>query len=465
MYTQLDKLIQEHKTTIVFTNTRAATERIVDHLKNRFPKKYVGNIGAHHGSLGKNIRHDIEDKLRKGQLKVCVTSTSLELGIDIGFVDLVVCLGSPKSVARFLQRAGRAGHQLTSTIKARIIVLDRDDLVECSVLLKSALDRKIDKLHIPTNCLDVLAQQITGMAIDEVWNEQELYNFIKQSYCYKNLTWKDFTEILDYLAGNFVDLQERYIFGRIWRKEGKIGRRGKMGRVIYLTNIGTIPDQSHAVVKVGDHVIGTIDESFLEKLRPGDVFVLGGETYEFKFSRGMTAQVKASVNRPPTVPAWFSEMLPLSYDLALEIGKFRRLMFEKFLQVENPAKFVQEYLPVDEKAAQAITDYFKEQYMYTKQIPNDKLIIIETIKGENTKIIFHTLYGRRVNDCLSRAIAFVIGKQLHTDVEVGINDNGFFIALTKYYNPITALKILTPERLETIMSHAIEKSDTAQPAH
>ena len=129
LYKMLDEMIQQHKTTLIFTNTRSATERVVHHLKERFPKNYTDNIGAHHGSLGKEHRLDIENRLREGKLKCVVSSTSLELGIDIGFIDLVVCLSSPKSVARFLQRAGRAGHKLHEKVKGRLVVLDRDDLV------------------------------------------------------------------------------------------------------------------------------------------------------------------------------------------------------------------------------------------------------------------------------------------------------------------------------------------------
>ncbi|MEK6849154.1 MAG: DEAD/DEAH box helicase, partial [Nanoarchaeota archaeon] len=284
MYELLDKLIQEHKTTLIFTNTRAATERVVDHLKHKFPSRYTENIGAHHGSLGKEMRLKLEDRLRKGELKCVVCSTSLELGLDIGYIDLVICLGSPKSVARFLQRAGRSGHRLHLTVKGRIVVMDRDDMVECAVLLKAALEKKIDRVHIPTNALDVLAQQIDGMALEQVWEEKDLYALIRKSYCYQNLKREDFSELLDYLAGKFVDLEDRHIYAKIWREDGKIGKRGKLGRVIYMTNVGTIPDESFITVKIGDQTIGTLDEGFLERMKPGDVFVLGGETYMFKFS-------------------------------------------------------------------------------------------------------------------------------------------------------------------------------------
>jgi len=204
MYDLIDSLIQEHKTTLIFTNTRSATERVVHYLKESFPKNYSENIGAHHGSLSKEHRFETEEKLRNGELKVVVTSTSLELGIDIGYIDLVILLGSPKSVARALQRIGRSGHQLHSTTKGRIIVLDRDDLVECSVLLKAAIEHKIDKLHIPKNALDVLAQQIFGIAIADQINIEELYSMIRMSHCYSSLPMKDFMDVIDYLAGKHI---------------------------------------------------------------------------------------------------------------------------------------------------------------------------------------------------------------------------------------------------------------------
>lgn len=463
MYRLIHNLIQEHKTTLIFTNTRAATERVVHYLKEKFPKDYTENIGAHHGSLSKEHRHQIEDNLRKGKLKSVVCSTSLELGIDIGYVDLVICLGSPKSVARALQRIGRSGHRFKDVTKGRIIVLDRDDLIECSVLLKSAMEKKIDRIHIPTNCLDVLAQQIDGMALEQTWDEKELYKIIKKSYCYKDLSITDYNEILDYLSGKFVSLESRHVYAKIWRNKGKIGRRGKMGRVIYMTNIGTIPDESFVTVKIGAQVVGKIDEAFLEKLKPGDIFLLGGSVYQFKFSRGQVAQVSASANRPPTVPSWSSEMLPLSYDLARDIGRFRRLILERFSSKKKKPeiiKFINEYLYVDKNAANAIYEYFLEQYDYVKKFGTDKTILVEHYVTENeNKIIFHSMFGRRVNDCLSRAIAFAISRTEHKNVEVGINDNGFYIGAGKKLNVMRAFKLLKSEKLDLVLNVAIENSE------
>jgi len=465
MYDLMHNLVQEHKTTLIFTNTRSATERVVHNLKEKFPKFYTENIGAHHGSLSKVHRHNLENRLREGKVKVVVCSTSLELGIDIGYIDLVVCLSSPKSVARALQRIGRSGHRLHDVTKGRIIVLDRDDLIECSVLLKSAIEKKMDKIHIPTNALDVLAQQIYGIAIQERIHINDLFKLIKSSYCYKDLTKKDFNEIIEYLAGKYISLEDRHIYAKIWHDEetGMIGRRGKLARVLYMTNIGTIPDETSVIVKINDQVVGTIEEAFLERLKPGDVFVLGGQVYQFKFSRGMTAQVSASANRSPNVPSWFSEMLPLSFDLSLEIGRFRKLLNEKFCLSKSKKEiidFINDYVYVDKNAAESIYNYFFEQFNYA-EIPSNSRIIAEHYTNEQgmKHTIFHSLYGRRVNDCLSRAVAFAISRTQHRDVEIGINDNGFYIASEKSVNVMHALKLIKSKDFRKVLNMAIDRTE------
>ncbi len=464
MYDLMDTLIQEHKTTVIFTNTRSATERVVHHLKESFPKNYSENIGAHHGSLSKEHRFNIEERLRKGELKVVVTSTSLELGIDIGYIDLVILLGSPKSVARALQRIGRSGHQLHSTTKGRIIVLDRDDLVECSVLLKSAIEHKIDKIHIPRNALDVLAQQIYGIAISDIIHVEELFSMIKMSYCYSDLSINKFMDVIDYLSGKHISLEDRHIYAKIWydSETKMIGKKGKMSRVIYMTNIGTIPDESFVTVKIGEQSIGKIDEGFLEKLKRGDVFVLGGNTYQFQHAKGLVAQVKSVVGRPPTVPHWFSEVLPLSFDLSQEISRFRKLMDELFTSKkseEDIIAFVNKYLYVDENGANAIYEYFKQQNDYA-EIPHvGKLLIEHYDAGKKKYAVFHSLYGRRVNDVLSRGVAFAIARSEHKDVEIGISDNGFYIAYPRKMNVVRAFNMLKSDELDKVMDIAIDKTE------
>jgi ATP-dependent helicase Lhr and Lhr-like helicase len=461
LYRLLDELIQEHKTTLVFTNTRSATERVVNHLKTKHPMRYMDNIGAHHSSLSAENRLDTEERLKRGELKVVVSSTSLELGIDIGYIDLVVLLGSPKSVARALQRIGRSGHRLHEKAKGRIIVLDRDDLVECSVLLKDAVEGKIDDLHIPENCLDVLAQELYGIAIANVENIDNVYELVRRSWCFRNLRREDFDSVLAYLAGDYVELQERNVYAKIWLDLDRrlMGKRGKMARPIYSMNLGTIPEESYVIVKVGEKPVGKLDEGFLEKLKRGDIFVLGGRLYKFNYCRGMVCQVTPDEG-PPTVPSWVSESLPLSFGLAMEIQRFRHLMDERMGKPKGEVVgWLRTFLYADDNAIESIYEYFREQYRYAV-IPHERRIVVEYNRAFKKRyIIFHTLFGRRVNDALSRAVAYVIARREGKNISISLSDNGFYLTLPGKVQAYNAFRSLTGQGLRGILVEAIDKTD------
>ena len=465
MYELLTKLIQEHKTTLIFTNTRAATERIVNHLKEKFPTEYGDdNIAAHHGSLSRIHRFEIEDNLRNGKLKVVVCSTSLELGIDIGFIDLVLMLGSPKSSARALQRIGRAGHKLHETAKGRFIVTDRDDLIECSVIQKEMIEKKINKIRFPKNALDVLAQQIYGMAIYKIWDANEMLNLIRKSYCYNNLSREEFFDIISYLSGEYA-LEKNFVYAKIWydKETKQIGKKGKMARVLYMTNMGTIPAESYVKVKLASNgtKIGVIDESFLGRMKKGDVFVLGGKKYMYAYTKGMNLYVRGNVSRTPTIPSWFSEMLPLSFDSALEINRLRKNIKDR-IKSKTPKKeiieFIEKYLYTTKATATSIYNYFNEQENFL-EIPTGNELIIEKYKGEKNYLIFHSMFGRRVNDALSRAIAFLLATSKKRDVEIGISDNGFYLASGPTINLDKVLRKLKTIDLEKTLKEAIDKTD------
>ncbi|MEK6840906.1 MAG: ATP-dependent helicase [Nanoarchaeota archaeon] len=467
MYNLISELVQEHKTTLIFTNTRSATERVVNYLKERFPTVYGDeNIAAHHSSLSKEHRFDIEEKLRQGKLKVVVCSTSLELGIDIGFIDLVIMLGSPKSSSRALQRMGRAGHQLHNTAKGRFIILDRDDLVECSVIQKEMTERKINEVKFPKNCLDVLSQQIYGMAIYKIWKEDELFKTIRKSYCYSSLTRSDFLDVISYLSGEYA-LEKNHVYGKIWRDEEtkEIGKRGKLARVIYMTNIGTIPEESFIRVKISgtEEPVGMIDEAFLSRMKRGDVFVLGGKKYLYKYTRGMNLYVSSEVRRNPTIPSWFSEMLPLSFDSALEINRFRALMKKKLKSEKSKHEIIESiksYLYIPKETAEAVYNYFLEQHSFL-EIPDENTIIIEKFtdpEQEKKYLLFHTLYGRRVNDALSRAIGYITGALGGRDIELGISDNGFYLSGENMMLK-RALENLKEKNLEKFLKESIDRTD------
>lgn len=465
-YDILDDLIQENKTTLIFTNTRSGTERFVYNLKTMYPSHYnSNNIMAHHSSLSKEVRLETENKLKNGELKCVISSTSLELGIDIGYIDLVVLINSPKSVSRALQRIGRSGHRLHEKSKGKIIVTDRDDLVECSVLLKDAKEGKIDKINIPKNCLDVLAQHIYGMAIENPWDIDYAYDVIRKSYCYKDLTRDDYEDVLSYMAGEYSELEERYVYAKIWidYKENTFGKRGKLARALYSTNIGTIPDSSGVLVKCDGETVGKIEEDFMERLKKGDTFVLGGNTYRFNYGKGMTINVSPA-SGPPTIPSWFSQQLPLSFDLAMDIQRFRAHMDSKFQyrrSKEEIMEFIHEYLYVDDFAANSIYEYFVEQYKYAK-IPSNRKMLIEYYTGFGGKkfVIFHSLFGRKVNDALSRATAYLVAKRYNANVTISISDNGFYLSSDGKIGGLESFRELTPENFRNILTQSLSKTET-----
>ena len=439
VYSILDSIIKKHRTTLVFTNTRSGTERVVFNLKRMFKYK-DSEIAAHHGSLSRELRLGVEDLLKKGELKCAVSSTSLELGMDIGSIDVVVQLGSPKSITRAIQRIGRSGHSFKDTAKGRIIVLNRDDLVECSIMLNEAKKKTLDSFSVPKNALDILAQHVVGMALEKKWSVDEALNLIRNSYPYHELSKETFINLLEYLSGSYVGLESRRVYGKIWfdKEEESFGKRGKYTRLIYFLNLGAIPDEvAIQVFNMQGNWIGSIEEEFLFRLKPGDLFVLGGKVYRFEYSKGMNAYVTPAFSELPTIPPWFSEQLPLSFELALKIGEFRRKMsialakarvksvkdIDKLLKDEEIKNLLD--LPISEDAKKAILQYFVEQYLYA-EIPNDKFILIEkTSFNKKNFIVFHSLYGRRVNDTLSRVFAILLGQAVEEDIGVMISDNGF----------------------------------------
>ena len=465
-YALIDDLVMEHKTTLIFTNTRSATERYVYNLKKLYSEHFNNNnIMAHHSSLSKESRLQTEEKLKNGELKAVVSSTSLELGIDIGYIDLVILINSPKSVSRALQRIGRSGHRLHEKSKGRIIVTDRDELVECSVLLKNAKEGKIDNIKIPKDCLDVLSQHIYGMGIENPWDIDYAYDIIRKSYCYKDLERDDYEDVLSYLAGEYVELEERYVYAKIWidYKENTFGKRGKLARMLYSTNIGTIPDHSAVLVKCDGETIGKVEEDFMEKLKKGDSFVLGGRTYKFNYGKGMTINVSPA-SGPPSIPSWYSEQLPLAFDLAVDIQRFRNLLDGKFQYgrpKEEIMEFLHDYLYVDEFAANSIYEYFNEQYLYA-QIPHKQKLLVEYYTGFGGRkfVVFHSLFGRKTNDAIARAVAYLASDRNKRNITISITDNGFYLSSDGKMGALEALKRLNPDNFENILIMSLDKTET-----
>ncbi len=457
LYKTLAEMIKKCKTALIFTNTRSATERVVYHLKKLLPNY---PIKAHHSSLSREVRLEVEEDLKRGRLKAVVSSTSLELGIDIGYIDLVILIGSPKSINRALQRIGRAGHRLEEVSVGRIVVVDQDDLVECTVLVKEALSRRLDRIHIPKKPLDVLCQHIVGMALERKWRVDEAFNLVKRAYPYKDLTMEEFIDVLNYLSGKFSDLEEEKVYGKI-RFDGKeFGRRSKLLRPIYYLNVGTIPDEVavNVITKDGKY-IGKVEEEFAERLVEGDVFVLAGRTFRYLYSRGMSIVVEEVEGVKPTIPSWFSEQLPLSYDLALRIQEFRGYVESNLDGVEDLIDTLCKDYNLDYKSAKAIVNYFYEQKEFS-EIPTDKRLVVEVFEEDgNYYHVFHTLIGRKANDAVSRVFAYRIGKMGRCNVGISLTDNCFMLKVPFKLSRDEITSLFRTENFREDLIKSLEKTE------
>ncbi len=441
LYSMVHKHIQEHNNTLIFTNTRNGAERVLYNLRTRYPEFYnENNSGCHHGSMGREGRLETEDRLKEGSLKVVCSSTSLELGIDMPHIDLVLQIGSPKSVAALLQRIGRAGHSLDQVVKGRIIVLDRDELVECAVMLEKGQSGFVDKIHIPENCLDALCQHLVGMTLERPWGIDDVRTVVRRSYCYRNLEEEDFMSAIEYLSGKYAGLSERRVYAKIWYDErtGQMGKRGRNIRMIYYTNTGMIPDQfSCDVLTREGRWVGNLDEKYMEKLEKGDVFAIGGKSFRFCYRRGGNIYVDATTERP-NIPTWISEKLPLSFDLGKNVLRFKNdmLWMMRSKSREEFISWLQKHYPIDENSARSIYEIFLHQISYLGEdsVSTDwRIVVEEGLDPEKNRKVYYFLtnYGVRFNDGFSRMVAYIISREKTSNVYVSILDSGFMISLPR----------------------------------
>jgi len=486
-YDQLDELIRAHETTLVFTNTRSGAERVLQNLRERY-EYGPENSAAHHGSLSKQKRQATERALKDGSVDVVTTSTSLELGIDMPSLDLVVQVGSPKSVAALLQRVGRAGHRLGETVTGRVFALDRDELVECAVMLDRAASGFVDRVFVPERAQDVAAQQVYGMAINGPLPESAVTGMLRRAYPYREYTSEEWEQLVRYLTADYEGLEDRNVYAKIWRDtndppsgehhyeaypvgERLIGKRGRLARVIYMTNIGTIPDSftCDVVTRGDDEWVGQLDEEYLDTLETGDVFVLGGDRYEFRYRRGSKVYVDPTGARP-TVPSWFSERLPLSYDLGREILSFHRELLARISEGGRAAVrvWLREF-PIDEHSVRAIARAFDEQIRYAgpeSVSTPDRLVIEEELDKEayERHYYVHSQYGRRFNDGFSRLLARRVAQETTANVQVAVADNGFSLSmpLNRKVDLGGIVRALDPDRVRDQLRASLGGTDLLQ---
>src|SRR5690348_8105076 len=322
-YERLVGLIESHRTTLITVNTRRLAERMAHQLSEKLGPE---NVAAHHGSLAKEARLDAEHRLREGKLKVLVATASLELGIDIGHVDLVCQISSPHRIATFLQRVGRSGHTVKGTPKGRIFPLTRDDLIECAAMVRAVYDGELDRVAVPDQPLDVLAQQIVAeTAAEEEWDEQALYELCRQAYPYRHLEKKQFDEIVEMLAHGYATKRgRRAALLHHDKLDGKLRPR-KGSRMTAILNGGAIPEvfDFRVVLEPEGHVVGSINEDFAIESLPGDVFQLGNTSWRIlKIGNGVV-RVADAQGQPPTMPFWLGEAPARSDEMSAAVSRLR----------------------------------------------------------------------------------------------------------------------------------------------
>ncbi len=454
LFERLDELIRQHHTTLVFANSRAGAERVLAELRERYPRYDTEVAACHHGSLGPTTRERVEERLKAGDLDLVTTSTSLELGIDMPTVDLVIQLGSAKSVATLVQRIGRSGHRVGSTRKGRVLVTDPHDLLECAAQVRQARHGAIEPLSIPNAPLDVAIQHIYGMAVAGPVAEQDVFETLTAALPFAGLDEGRFDQLLTYLSAEDELLIDNHVYPKIWRDrndpvdgdrhrdafdigEPIIGSRGRLARMIYYTNLGTIPDDFACQVRTigDDEWVGELDDAFLDALEPGDVFVLGGECFAFRYRKGGTIYVDRT-EQSPTVPQWQSERRPTTAHLA-EATRALATKIDHDLRTDGPGSARRSLRAdgvIDDDAVRALVREIQQQRasLGDQGVVTDTRMCVEEIldRPEGRRRYFvRTHAGGGVNEALARLLADRSRQMTDTRVPVAFGDEGFALAL------------------------------------
>jgi ATP-dependent helicase Lhr and Lhr-like helicase len=438
VYDRLAELIEAHRTTLIFVNTRRLAERVTRQLSERVGAEHVT---AHHGSLAKEQRFDAEQRLKRGALKALVATASLELGIDIGEVDLVCQLGSPRSIASFLQRVGRSGHAVAGTPKGRLFPLSRDELLECTALLDSVRRGELDRLTIPEQPLDVLAQQIVAEVAAQEWNEDELYTLLRHAWPYRTLRREDFLAVLHMLAEGFTTRRGRR--GALIHYDAvnhKLrGRRG--ARLTALTSGGTIPDNAdyQVLLEPENQIIGTVNEDFAVESMAGDIFQLGNTAYRIRRVERGTVRVEDAEGMAPNIPFWLGEAPGRTNELSQSVS---RLSAEIAARLPSDpagtgiAHWLMEEVGITEPAAEQLADYLASGHAALGVLPTHDTLVIERFFDEvgGMQLVIHSPYGSRINRAWGLALRKRFCRKFNFELQAAATEDNIVLSLTRAHS-------------------------------
>ncbi|HEX2111331.1 MAG TPA: DEAD/DEAH box helicase [Gaiellaceae bacterium] len=435
IYPKLLELVEAHRSTIVFVNNRRLAERLALRL-NELADREVAR--AHHGSLAREQRLEVEELLKRGAVPCLVATSSLELGIDMGAVDLVVQVESPKAVATGLQRIGRAGHRLNEPSKGRIFPKYRADLLECAVVVERMHAGLIEETRIPRNPLDVLAQQVVGIASQEEIAVDELHELVRRAYPFRDLSRQQLENVLDMLAGRypseeFAELRPRITWDRV---RGLV--RGREGaRRLAVTNAGTIPDRGLFGVYLvdGGGRVGELDEEMVYEARAGQTFLLGASTWRIEEITRDRVLVSPAPGIPGAVPFWKGEGLGRPYELGEAIGRAARELAA--LDDERAATRLRDQHALDDLAARNLITFLREQEAATGALPSDRTVVVERFRDEigDWRVCILTPFGARVHAPWSLALATRLRDALGLEVSSIWSDDGIALHLPDAESP------------------------------
>ncbi len=469
--------IRQHHTTLIFTNNRRLAERTADRLNAQFAMEQseeiepgstealapggvsrdrgifaIGAEGifrAHHGSMSKESRRRMEEELKAGRLPALVGTSSLELGIDIGAVDLVVQLQSPKSVSQGLQRVGRSGHIVGETSVGRIYATFREDLVEAAAIGRGMLEADVEPTVTPQNPLDVLAQQIVAMVACEEWSVDALYDLIRQAYAYHDLTRETFFLVLDMLTGKYEPVRAKISWDHVNNKLAALPGT----RLLATMNAGTISDTGAFGVYLGDNKtkVGELDEEFIFETRVGDTFLLGSQVWRVRDIKDDRIVVDDASGATPRMPFWNGDYPWRPYELGARIGKFRREVAERVGAIQESPLQIEQWLQheyaLDEKSSRNLVDYVQRQLEATGVMASDTTVVVESFQdaiGE-PRLVIHSPFGGRVNGAWALALSSAFGDRFGTPVEIQTNDDGILFRFPQTPTaPIDLVETLTP---------------------
>jgi ATP-dependent helicase Lhr and Lhr-like helicase len=452
IYPKILELVEQHRSTIVFVNNRRLAERLALRL-NELAEKEIAR--AHHGSLAREQRVEVEELLKKGEIPCLVATSSLELGIDMGAVDLVVQVESPKSVARGLQRIGRAGHELHAVSKGRIFPKFRADLLEAAVVTKRMREGAIEETQIPKNPLDVLAQQIVAICADEELSVEELHELVRGAYPFRDLSRVQLENVLDMLAGRypsdeFAELRPRIVWDRT--ADQVRGRGG--ARRLAVTNAGTIPDRGLFGVHLvdGGGRVGELDEEMVYEARAGQTFLLGASTWRIEEITRDRVLVSPAPGVPGAVPFWRGEGVGRPYELGAAIGQTSRELVA--LPEEKARARLQDDHALDERAAENLLQFLREQEAATRAVPSDRTVVVERFRDEigDWRLCILSPFGARVHAPWAIALAARLRESLGLEAHAIWSDDGIALHLPDADVPPPVDDVLiAPEEIEDLV--------------